>query len=182
MKKQQSKLEHLFENSIWNYRFIVIIAVIALLIGSLIAFYFGTFHTIKAVQNTFIQPIHDSTYILIDLISSLDNFLIGLVLLIIAYGIYELFISNIDAMEEQDIKYPNWLKFHSLDELKSVLSKIIINILIVYFFKSVVIMKFETNLSILYLALGILLISIANYLSHRHKISLLDEKYSQKNQ
>src|SRR3989338_257701 len=79
-----------------------------------------------------------------------------------------LFISKIDVIEgEEDSIYPRWLTFHSLEELKAVLTKVIVIILMVYFFKSVVVLKFDTPLSILYLAIGIILIALANYLSHK---------------
>ncbi len=174
MKKPQSQIEYIFEKLIWNYRFIVLIAVIALLISTAISFYFGIIHTREAIHLTS-TPLVDANYILVYLISSLDDFLLGIVLLIIAFGIYELFISPIDPMEEQE-HIPQWLKFHSLDELKSTLSKLLIIILIVYFFKTAIVMKFETPQSLLYLAGGILLVAIANYLSHRHSTPLFPSK------
>ncbi len=174
MKSTPSKLESFFEKAIWNYRFIVLIAVIALLISTAIAFYFGVIHTIEALHFTS-TPSIDANYILVYLISALDDFLLGIVLLIIAFGIYELFISPIDPMEQQE-HIPQWLKFHSLDELKSVLSKLLIIILIVYFFKTAIVMKFDTPQSLLYLAGGIVLVAIANYLSHKHSTPLFPSK------
>ncbi len=167
-------LERIFENTLWNYRFIVLIAVLAFLISTAVAFYFGIIHTIEAFYHIF-TPSINANYILVYLITALDDFLLGIVLLIIAFGIYELFISPIDPMEEQE-HIPQWLKFHSLDELKSVLSKLMIIILIVYFFKTAIIMKFDTPQSILYLAGGILLVAIANYLSHKHTTPLFGAK------
>ena len=174
MKHSPSKLEHIFEKAIWNYRFIVIIAVLALLISTAVAFYFGIIHTLEAIH-LISTPSTNANYILVYLITALDDFLLGIVLLIIAFGIYELFISPIDPMEEQE-HIPQWLKFHSLDELKSVLSKLIIIILIVYFFKTAIVMKFDTPQSLLYLAGGIVLVSVANYLSHKHSTPLFPSK------
>src|SRR3989338_4519257 len=76
--------------------------------------------------------------ILVFLISSIDEFLLGIVLIIIALGIYELFISDIKLTG----KTTKWMEFSSLEELKAVLTKVIVIILMVYFFKSVVVMKF----------------------------------------
>src|SRR3989344_5002703 len=86
---------------------------------------------------------------------------------IILIVVFELLISKIDFIDEGKLLYPKWLTFHSLEELKAVLTKVIIIILMVYFFKSVVMMKFDTPLSILYLAIGIILIAFANYISHK---------------
>jgi len=111
-----------------------------------------------------------SNLIVVYLISSLDEFLLGIILIIIALGIYELFISEIDTLKGEDIPYPNWLTFHSLDDLKAVLTKVIIIILMVYFFKSAVVLHFDTPISLLYLSIGIVLIAVANYLSHKQRL------------
>ena len=97
------------------------------------------------------------------LISSIDEFLLGIVLIIIALGIYELFISDIKLTG----KTTKWMEFSSLEELKAVLTKVIVIILMVYFFKSVVVMKFTTPLSILYLGIGIIMIALANFLTQK---------------
>ena len=165
-----SKLEMIFEKSLWNFRFVILIVVIALLFSSLIAFYLGvhstmeSFNEVRHMQKTGAAT---SNLILVYLISSIDEFLLGIILIIIALGIYELFISKIDVIESRDIQYPNWLVFHSLEDLKATLTKVIIIILMVYFFKSVVSMKFDTPLSILYLSVGIILIALANYISYK---------------
>lgn len=165
LKKNASKLEKAVENALWNFRFIVLIVVVALLASSLLAFYLGLYSTYEA----FVSVKHGETsnISIVYLISSLDEFLLGIILIIIALGVYELFISKIDTLDGADIPFPSWLTFYSLDDLKAVLTKVVIIILMVYFFKSVVVLKFETPLSILYLASGIVLIAITNYLSHK---------------
>ena len=168
------KAERLFEKGIWNFRFIILIAVVALLTSSVIAFSIGVQSTAKAASEV-ISSIRtgeeaDANRVIVYLISSLDEFLLGIILIIISLGVYELFISEIDVIKsEKDGKslYPKWLTFHSLEELKATLTKVIIIILMVYFFKSVVLLKFTQPLSILYLAISILLIALANYFSHR---------------
>lgn len=170
MRNIGKNLEKLFENALWNFRFVILIVIISLLLSSLIAFYLGIRSTFEAYN----EISHSSEYIssnvvIVHLISSIDEFLLGIILIIIALGIYELFISKIDVIskEANEIPYPNWLTFRSLDELKGVLTKVIVIILMVYFFKSVVVLKFDTPLSILYLAIGIILIALANYISHK---------------
>ncbi len=168
----RGKLERSFEHALWNFRFVILIAVVALLAGSLAAFYLGAVSVWEAI----LEAIHSQTAhtpletnkVIVYLISSIDEFLLGIIMIIISLGIYELFISKLDvAMGDEDLPYPKWLTFHSLDELKAVLTKVIVIILMVYFFKSVVMMKFDTPLSIMYLAIGIILIALANYLSHK---------------
>jgi uncharacterized membrane protein YqhA len=168
MKKIKLKIETIFEKGLWNFRFIILVVIIALLFSSLIAFYLGVHSTLEAFHEvTSAKDTMPSNVILVYLISSIDEFLLGIILIIISLGIYELFISKIDVLENEQIPYPNWLTFRSLEDLKGVLTKVIIIILMVYFFKSVVVMKFDTPLSILYLAVGIILIALANYISHK---------------
>ena len=173
MKKNAGIVEQLFENGLWKFRYIIIIVVLALLVSSLIAFVLGIYSTYEAFHELSAAFSHGETVpsnlIVVYLISSLDEFLLGIILIIIALGIYELFISEIDTLKGEDIPYPNWLTFHSLDDLKAVLTKVIIIILMVYFFKSAVVLHFDTPISLLYLSIGIVLIAVANYLSHKHK-------------
>lgn len=170
MKYLSSKIERTFERGLWNFRFLILIVIISLLFSSLIAFYLGV-HSTKEALNEVLHSKESGTLpsnvIIVYLISSLDEFLLGIILIIIALGIYELFISKIDVLDSKEIPYPNWLTFRSLDDLKGVLTKVIIIILMVYFFKSVVLLKFDTPLSILYLAIGIILIALANYVSQK---------------
>lgn len=169
--KSPSKIEEMFEKSLWNFRFIILIVVVALLFSSLMAFYLGVESTLEAFaeirHSMELNEAPPSNAILVYLISSIDEFLLGIILIIISLGIYELFISKIDVIDNKDIPYPNWLVFRSLEDLKGTLTKVIIIILMVYFFKSVVVLKFDTPLSILYLAVGIILIALANYISHK---------------
>jgi len=165
------KIEQRFEKALWSFRFIIIIVVFALLFSSLAAFYLGINSTVKAFSEI-IHSYQDGgslgpNKVIVYLISSIDEFLLGIILIIIALGVYELFISKIDFIDEGRSLYPKWLTFHSLEELKAVLTKVIIIILMVYFFKSVVMMEFNTPLGILYLAIGIILIAFANYISHK---------------
>ena len=166
-----SKIEQKFEKAMWSFRFVILIAVFALLISSLAAFYLGVQSTVEAfgeIAHSYQEGKGlETNVVIVYLISSIDEFLLGIVMIIIALGIYELFISKIDFIDAGKLLYPKWLTFHSLEELKAVLTKVIIIILMVYFFKSVVMMEFDTPLSILYLAIGIILIAFANHISHK---------------
>ncbi len=168
------KIEQNLERAMWSFRFVILVAVFALLLSSLVAFYLGVNSTYKAFSEI-TGAAHSekgikANAVIVYLISSIDEFLLGIIMIIIAFGIYELFISKIDFADEGKLLYPKWLTFHSLEELKAVLTKVIIIILMVYFFKSVVMMEFTTPLSILFLAAGIILIAFANYVSHQSPV------------
>ena len=88
-------------------------------------------------------------------------------LFIFALGIYELFINKIDVVNRNKEERPNWLVVKSIDDLKTSLGKVILMILIVSFFEHSLSMKYDSILQLLYLGIGILLISTALYLTHK---------------
>ena len=91
-------------------------------------------------------------------------YLIGVVLLIFSFGIYELFISKIDiARNNPELTI---LEIENLDELKNKIIKVIIMVLIVSFFKRIIYITklFDTPIEMLYFALAILALSIGVFL------------------
>lgn len=108
-----------------------------------------------------------------------DGYLMATVLFIFALGLYELFISNIEAAENSEAG-SNVLIIHTLDDLKSRLAKVILMILIVRFFENAIHMRFDNALDLLYLAGGIALIGLALYLSHDKKAPPAVDKVTQK--
>ena len=115
------KIESVFENFLWNSRFLVLIPVISSLLGSFILFIVGTLDIIKVTLTSInyylgreTQDIHD--FIVTDIILAIDIYLVAVVLLIFGTGIYRLFISPIDESEVSDIKHP--FNIQSFDELK----------------------------------------------------------------
>ena len=172
MEKIKKKFWESLGYLLWNFRFIILVVVIVMLFSSSIAFYLGVHSAFEAFSEiTNAKGQLHSEEILVFLISSIDEFLLGIVLIIIALGIYELFISKLELAAGS-----KWLEFNSLEELKAVLTKVIVIILMVFFFKNVVGMKFDTPLSILYLGIGVILIASANYLTQKGVKELKNEK------
>jgi uncharacterized membrane protein YqhA len=106
------------------------------------------------------------------LITVVDDFLIGIVLLIFGLGSYDLFISRIDAALEQGDIRPDWLVFGSLDELKSVLGKVVLMILVINFLRLTIETTFEGPLHLVYLGAGIALVSLGLKLTHGKDIEM----------
>ena len=157
---EQSKLnvvERVFEFLLWNSRLGVLLAVVFGILSSLVLFVIGSmeiWHTVLGNIGTH----SDYSQILIGIISGIDLYLIGIVLMIFSFGIYELFISKIEiARLHKDLSI---LDIGSLDELKNKLLKVIIMVLIVSFFRSILSSNFQTPLELFYFALSILAISI----------------------
>jgi uncharacterized membrane protein YqhA len=63
---------------------------------------------------------------IVEVLTAVDAILLGTVLLVIGYGLYELFIDT-------DIDVPDWLKVNDLDDLKSKLIGVVVAIIAVVF-------------------------------------------------
>jgi len=164
----------MFEKILWNSRFIVILAVLASLVSSLILFFIATADVVSvAVKSVyyglgageFAAMEYDEfhSYVVGHIIGAVDDFLLATVLLIFAFGLYELFISKIDEAEGDEKLSSKILLIKNLDDLKDRLSKVVLIILIVTFFKNALSASFDEPIEILYLGGGILLVALALY-------------------
>ena len=165
-----SNLENIFEKALWSTRFIVLIAVILSVISSFILFLLGGWDIIQAIifnNPLFNSEIKTNNNLLFTIISSIDLFLIGIVLLIFGFGVYELFISEIDFAKGKFAD--STLKIKSLDQLKNKIIKVIIIVLIVKFFEKVLKLSynFTTPEDLMFFSLSILSICIGYYLINR---------------
>ena len=163
-------MENKFEKFLWNFRYITILAVILSIFSAFTLIVIGSWDIIEAV--IFYNPLFDASIssnneLLFKLISAIDLFLIGIVLLIFGFGIYELFVSEIDFANSKFTE--STLKIRDLDQLKNKIIKVIIIVLIVKFFEKV--LKFSENfttpMDILYFGLSILSICVGYYLINR---------------
>lgn len=170
---QQSFLERMFEHALWNTRFFVIFAVICGLASSLALFIIGSVDIVNVfiyIVNTYTSGLHPDNFhakIVGDIIESVDIYLIAIVLFIFGYGVYELFISYVDVAKASD--HSKVLEIHSLDDLKDKITKVIIMVLIVTFFKKVLSMSYQTPYEMLTLAASIFGLSLGLYFLHKNK-------------
>lgn len=169
------QLKTSFEGLLWNSRFVVIIAVITSLVSSLAMFFVATTDAVFMVSHlgeyisTEISTAERyalRTATVTHIVEIIDGYLLATILLIFSLGLYELFISNIEAAEKS-ANSSGVLLINSLDDLKSRLAKVILMILIVKFFELAIAMTFENALDLLYLAAGIALIGLALFLSNK---------------
>ncbi len=165
-------LESIFEGSLWKSRLIVILAVIFGMLGGIALFVVASFDVWNIVVEVYkfvfhhYHPEHFHAKIIGGIIGAVDLYLIAVVMLIFAFGLYELFISKIDDAESSEAG-SKILAIHSLDELKDKLGKVVVMVLIVSFFKKVINMNFSTPLEMLYLAGSILALALALYYMHK---------------
>jgi uncharacterized membrane protein YqhA len=165
--QHNSLIERLFEGAIWRSRYIVILAVIFGLLGAVVLFVVASMDIWSVAVYTFetiLTHAHPEKFhedIVAGIIGAVDLYLIAVVMFIFAFGLYELFISDIEAAEGQNGS--KLLAIHNLDQLKDKIAKVIVMVLVVNFFQRILHTQFTTPLEMLYLALSITALSLGLY-------------------
>jgi uncharacterized membrane protein YqhA len=163
--------EKIFEQFLWSSRLLVFLPVIFSLFGALILFLVASldiWHITVETINVFIthqHPEHFHEDLVSTIIGAIDLYLIAVVLLLFSFGIYELFISPIEAAD--NAKSSKILQIKSLDQLKDKLAKVIIMVLVVSFFQRVLHTDYSNALEMIYFAGSILLLSLGLYFLHK---------------
>jgi uncharacterized membrane protein YqhA len=98
------------------------------------------------------------------IVKAVDGYLIAAILLIFALGLYELFVNRIEAAQRSG-DAPRLIQVQGLDDLKDRIAKLILLVLVIEFFQQALKLKYTSTLDLVYLALGILAIGGALYLS-----------------
>ena len=106
-------------------RYVVVVPAIASIVGALLLMAQGSISMI----NVAIDAVQDKSHLkdsIVDVLTAIDAILLGTVLLVIGYGLYELFI-------DADIEVPQWLRVNNLDDLKSKLIGVVVAIIAVVY-------------------------------------------------
>lgn len=164
-------LESFFEKALWQSRLVVLVPVIASLIVSFCMLYVSTLDVVELVGH--VLHYHDAAErfearsdIVTEVVEVVDGYLLASIMLIFALGLYELFVSRIEVAEGSEFA-SRLLLIRSLDDLKDRLAKVVLLILVVKFFEYALQLHFATALDLLWLALGVMLVSVALWLSHK---------------
>jgi len=164
-------IEHIFESTIWNARFFVLLAVIFSMLGGIALFIVASvdiWGVVVEVASTYINHLHPEKFheqIVGGLIGAVDLYLMAVVMFIFGFGLYELFISEIDVAKRAGAS--KILEIHSLDELKDKLGKVIVMVLVVNFFQRVLFTTYSGALDLVYFAISILALAISLYFLHK---------------
>lgn len=162
----------MLEKILWNSRYMTLFAVWSCIVGMALLFLLSAMDMAKLLWEFIDVYIfgHDipnfHTVVVSHVITAVDDFLLAIVLLIFALGVYELHIDKIEFAKDNPAA-GKLLQIESLDDLKDRLGKVILMILIVSFFKNVLSAKFHTPLEILYMGGGIFLVALASYYGHK---------------
>jgi len=106
-------------------RYAVIVPAIASIIGALLLMAQGSIEMVVVVY----ESITSHAYLkdtVVDVLTAVDAILLGTVLLVIGYGLYELFV-------DPELTVPDWLQVRDLDDLKSKLIGVVVAIVAVVF-------------------------------------------------
>ena len=132
--------------TIFRTRYVSVIAVVAAAVGAVLMFVIGAVSTIDAIV-TYLGGHEDKAFstdaalaATDEVVSALDEFLLGLVLLVFAYGVYSLWVvADTEAWDEERarIRAPDWLHVTSVTDLKVKLIEVIAVLLAVLFLKGV---------------------------------------------
>ena len=106
-------------------RYAVFVPAIASIIGALLLMAQGSWAMLMAVIDS-VSNGYGLKETIVEVLTAVDAILLGTVLLVIGYGLYELFI-------DADLDVPQWLRVYDLDDLKSKLIGVVVAIIAVVF-------------------------------------------------
>jgi len=170
-QKSNSLLERAFESTLWSGRLFIILAVIFSMVGAIILFIVASvdiYHVATQTIAYYTGGDHPKDFhgdVVGGIIGAVDLYLMAVVMLIFSFGLYELFISEIDVAKHHGAS--KVLEIHSLDELKDKLAKVIVMVLVVSFFQRVLHTNYDGALQMFYFAGSILALSIGLYFLHK---------------
>jgi len=142
-------------------RYLVLAAVLGSLAAALALFVYGLVESVVVVLDVVGRADVSSKgakLLALSFIEIVDLFLLGTVLLMIALGLYELFINA-------DIELPEWLQVRTFDDLKNKLVGVVIVVLAVLFLGLVVSWDGERDLLRVGAAIALVIAALTYFLS-----------------
>jgi uncharacterized membrane protein YqhA len=106
-------------------RYAVIVPSIASILGALLLMAQGSIEVVLVIMDAVLHDAYLKDTI-VALLTAIDAILLGTVLLVIGYGLYELFVDT-------RLEVPTWLQVADLDDLKSKLIGVVVAIIAVVF-------------------------------------------------
>ncbi len=106
-------------------RYAVFVPALASIVGALLLMAQGSYAMVMAVVDAVTEN-YGLKATIVEVLTAVDAILLGTVLLVIGYGLYELFI-------DAELDVPLWLRVNNLDDLKSKLIGVVVAIIAVVF-------------------------------------------------
>ena len=145
-------------------RYLMLIAVFGSFAASVTLLIYGALETLITIGHTATVPVssENSKKLILSCIEVVDLFLLATVFYITALGLYELFI-------DERIKVPIWLEIHTIDDLKTKLTSVIVVVLSVLFLSEVVRWNGGTNILPLGAGIALVIAALTYFLSSQVK-------------
>ncbi len=129
-----------FFNTIFNLRYLAVLAIAAPMFGAALMFLFGALNTIDAYLiffglQEFEGAVSQGEEAMITLVASIDHFLFATILMIFAIGLYSFLFrtSSSGGEEKTHAKRPSWNQVKNMGGMDEMLLKVIIMLLAVAF-------------------------------------------------
>lgn len=172
----ETGLEAIFERTLWSSRFLVVIPVVASIILAIIMFFITTVDVVRVLTIAvhYADPaLSEATRTALrntsvaEVAGIVDGYLFAAILLIFAFGLYELFVGKINIAEKSEIA-SRVLLIQTLDDLKERLATLVFLILVIRYFEFALQLPVTGPLDLLYIAVGVALIAVALYLTKHY--------------
>lgn len=150
-------MKKLLENS----KYLMLIVVIGSLIATVLAVIWGIYEMSLVIYKLFVSY-KDASSTIVSFVQLMDIFLLVAVLYIFTVAMYELFIGELDL--------PKWLVIHNFDELKTILSNLIVLIGAVSFLKYFIERNDPASTLLYGLAVGVVSYVLILYRKHDHDL------------
>lgn len=125
-------------------RYAVVIPSAASVIGAIVLMILGSIEIVRSAVDVVAKqlPLKETV---VAILTSVDAILLGTVLLVIGYGLYELFVDT-------NLEVPDWLEITTLDDLKAKLIGVVVAIIAVIFVG--VLVDAKTSDEVMYYGIG----------------------------
>ncbi len=152
-------------SSIGATRFLITLSVAGVGLSALSMLIYALVVVAKTIYHAFAVAeftVTSAKHLAVDFIEMTDLFLLGMVLYVVAIGMYQLFIDD-------DIAVPSWMRVSDLQELKAHLVSVIIVLLAVSFLAEAVVWSGKTSIVYFGAATSAVIISLGVYNMMHHE-------------
>ena len=136
-------------------RFAVAVPAVTSIIASFVLMASGVWEVVMTIVHLLDSSVSVKLTV-VAILTSVDTFLLATVLLVIGYGLYELFVDS-------EVKLPEWLEIRSLDDLKTKLIGVTVAILGVVFLGALVDRKDANSVMLIGVGVGAVVLGLAAF-------------------
>jgi uncharacterized membrane protein YqhA len=136
-------------------RFAVAVPAVTSIIASFVLMGIGVWEVVMSIVHLIDTSVSIKLTV-VAILTAVDTFLLATVLLVIGYGLYELFVDS-------EVKLPEWLEIRSLDDLKTKLIGVIVAVLAVVFLGALVDRSDANSVMLLGAGVGAVVVGLAAF-------------------